>query len=293
MESVSPRCRLHRSPGGSSSRAAPGADAAGHSRTAHGLFKFRMDVSSEMESQADVAAAAVDLVDDVDAARGPVEQHRAAVQSRRIKRGVPVMFSCPSGNVTVIEHLDLAGMRMTHPHEEPAVAELPPAAGSGVPPRTPGTRVSQDVDAREAHLDGQRIGAGVRDDAAGTRAEPPSHRHQISFSPRVRSSVIPASAKREGRWLGLPSIWRLLPARAPTIGLTALAGVRGHQSCRPTSASARASMDGGDSAPARQARVRGFHRNHPGGADATAHRQAPPRYRPEHTVGPSSAGRSG
>ena len=73
---------------------------------------------------------------------------------------------------------------------------------------------------------------------------PPSHRHQISFSPLVRSSVTPASANRDGRWPGLPSTWRLAPARAPTMTLPASAGGRGHQSRRPTSASASASSDG-------------------------------------------------
>ena len=60
----------------------------------------------------------------------------------------------------------------------------------------------------------------------------------------VRSSVIPASANRDGRCAGLPSIRRLAGARAPMIELPASAGGRGHQSSRPTSASASASSDG-------------------------------------------------
>ena len=83
-----------------------------------------------MEGQTDVVAA-VDLIDDVDAARCLVQQHRAPMQGRRVKGGVPVVLSRPSGDVAVIEYLDLASTRMTHPHEGTAFAGLAPATEFG------------------------------------------------------------------------------------------------------------------------------------------------------------------
>ena len=102
-----------------------------------------------MEGQTDVVAA-VDLIDDVDAARCPVQEHRTSMQGRRVKRGVPVVLSRPSGDVAVIEYLDLASTRMTHRHEGTAH----------------GARAGQDVYARVAHFDGQSIRVGMRSDAA-------------------------------------------------------------------------------------------------------------------------------
>jgi hypothetical protein len=79
------------------------------------------------------------------------------------------VLSGPPGDVAVIDNLDLAGLRMTCPHEGTALARLAPAVelGGVVRDRRPeigapcalaviavGTRVSQDVDARVAHLDG-------------------------------------------------------------------------------------------------------------------------------------------
>ena len=133
-----------------------------------------------MEGKADVVAAAVDLVDDVDAARCPVQQNRATMQRRRVKRGVTVVLSGPPGDVAVVDYLDLAGMCMAHPHEGTAFAGLAPAAElDGVvrdrrpeirTPRalaviTVGARISQDVDARVADLDGQSVRMGMRGDA--------------------------------------------------------------------------------------------------------------------------------
>jgi hypothetical protein len=84
-----------------------------------------------MESQKDIVAATVNLIDDVNAARCPIEEHRAAMQGRRVERGVPVALSRPSGDVAIIEYLDLASMRVTHPHEGTTFANPAPAAALG------------------------------------------------------------------------------------------------------------------------------------------------------------------
>src|SRR5580693_1986222 len=70
----------------------PGCGCGGPVQDCAKLFEFRLDVRSEMEGQTDVVAAAVDLIDDVDAARCPVQQHRAAMQGWRIERGVPLVL---------------------------------------------------------------------------------------------------------------------------------------------------------------------------------------------------------
>ena len=142
--------------------------------------ELHLNLGAEVEGKADVVASALDLVDDVDAARRPVQQHRATMQRRRVKRGVAVVFRGPPGDVAVIDHLDLTGVRMTHPHERAALAGLAPAAefGGVVRDRRPeigapralaviavGARISQDVDARVADLDGQGVRVGMRGDA--------------------------------------------------------------------------------------------------------------------------------
>src|SRR6266851_842993 len=133
-----------------------------------------------MEGKADVVTAALDLIDDVDAARCPVQQHGATMHSWRVKRGVAVVFGSPSGDVTVIDYLDLAGVCMTHPHEGATFAGLVPATEFGGVVRdrrseirapralaviTVGARISQDVHARVADLDGQSVRVGMRGDA--------------------------------------------------------------------------------------------------------------------------------
>src|SRR5580658_3724860 len=97
------------------------------------------------------------------------------MQSRRVKAGVPVVLSGPSGDVAVVEHLDLASRRMTLSHEQAGSGELTPATEFGrvvrdrrPEIRTPGTLavvaesawVGQDVDARVAHFDGQGVRVG-------------------------------------------------------------------------------------------------------------------------------------
>jgi hypothetical protein len=97
------------------------------------------------------------------------------MQSRRIKPGVPVVLSGPSGDVTVIEYLDLASKRTAFPHEQTVCGRLAPAAEFGrvVRDRRPevGTPsalgvvsesawVGQDFDARVAHFDGQGMRVG-------------------------------------------------------------------------------------------------------------------------------------
>ena len=53
------------------------------------------------------------------------------MRGRRVKRGIAVVFRGPSGDVAVIDYLDLAGLRMTRPHERTAFAGLAPAAELG------------------------------------------------------------------------------------------------------------------------------------------------------------------
>jgi hypothetical protein len=84
-----------------------------------------------MESQTDIVAATVNLIDDVNAARCAIQEHRAAMQGRRVERGVPVALSRPSGDVAIIEYLDLASMRVTRPHEGITFAKPAPAAAFG------------------------------------------------------------------------------------------------------------------------------------------------------------------
>ena len=88
---------------------------------------------------------------------------------------------------------------------------------------------------------------------------PPSQRHQISGAPfpSVRSSVIPASANREGRDRGLPGMSWVASARLLMIVLVASVATRGHQSSRPKSAwpsdsnDAQLSCDGASNSRAR------------------------------------------
>ena len=75
-----------------------------------GPVELHLNLGTEVEGKAEVVAAALDLVDDVDAARRPVQQHRATMQRRRIKRGVAVMLGSPSGDVAVVDDLDLSGI---------------------------------------------------------------------------------------------------------------------------------------------------------------------------------------
>src|SRR2546423_5603683 len=98
------------------------------------------------------------------------------MRCRRVERGVAVVLRGPSGDVAVIDDLDLTTMRMTCPHEGTALAGLAPAVefGSVVRDRRPevgapcalaviavGTRVRQDVDARVPDLDGQGVRVSV------------------------------------------------------------------------------------------------------------------------------------
>lgn len=76
-------------------------------------------------------AAAVNLIDDIDAARRPVEEDRTTMQRGRIKRGIAVMLGSPSGDVAVIDYLDLPGMRVTHPYGGATFAGLALAAEFG------------------------------------------------------------------------------------------------------------------------------------------------------------------
>ena len=58
-------------------------------------------------------AAAVDLVDDVDDAAGPVKQNRAAMPGRRVDPVAANMLGRPVGDITVIGDLRPLSVRMT------------------------------------------------------------------------------------------------------------------------------------------------------------------------------------
>ena len=154
-----------------------------------------------MESKAHVVAAAFDLVDDVDAARRPVQQNRATMQCRRVERGVAVVLGSPSRDVAVIDDLDLAGIGLAHPHEGAAVAGLVPAAElDGVvcerrsEIRTPlglaviavSTWISEDVHARVANLHRQRVRVGMRGDAEVPVRAPVAPAPDLIFSVRAQ-----------------------------------------------------------------------------------------------------------
>ena len=106
---------------------------------AAGVLEFYLNLGTEVEGQADVVAAALDLIDDVNAARGPVQQHRTTVHDRRIERGVTVVLGGPPDKVAVVDDLDLARPRMPHPHERAALTRLvlPAELGGVVRDRRP------------------------------------------------------------------------------------------------------------------------------------------------------------
>ena len=68
--------------------------------------------------------AAVDLIDDLDRARDPVEPDRATVPGRRPELQVAVMLGGPPGDLPGVGDLDLPAVRMTQPQEGPAFAGL-------------------------------------------------------------------------------------------------------------------------------------------------------------------------
>src|SRR5271165_678664 len=128
------------------------------------------------------------------------------MQSRRVKAGVPVVLSGPSGDVAVVEYLDLASKRMTFPREQAGCGGLAPAAEFGrvVRDRRPeigtpcgqgviaeGARVSQDVDACVAHFDGQGMRVGG-DAEVSVRAAVASAQDLI-LSARAQQRNSPAS----------------------------------------------------------------------------------------------------
>src|SRR5260370_17806946 len=79
-----------------------------------------------MKSQAQLMPAAFDLVDDVDAARRPIQQDRTAMQDRRAEEGVAVVLGRPARDVAVVDDLDLPGVGMPYPEERTPL-------GGGVP----------------------------------------------------------------------------------------------------------------------------------------------------------------
>ena len=166
-----------------------------------------MHLGAEMEDKADIVAASFDHIDDVNAARGPVQQHRAAMPGRRVERGVAVVFGGPARDVAVVNHLNLMGLRMMGPRERATFAGLAPAAefGGVVRDRRPeiraprglavvavGTRVGQDVHARVPDLDRQGVRVGMPGGArvAARAVVTPAPDLILPASPQQRHSCV-------------------------------------------------------------------------------------------------------
>ena len=82
----------------------------GGMESSSGLRRIRelhLDLWAEVEGKAHVVPAALDFIDDIDAARCPVQQHRATMQSGRVERSVAVVLSRPPGDVAVVDYLHL------------------------------------------------------------------------------------------------------------------------------------------------------------------------------------------
>src|SRR5262249_42016102 len=96
-----------------------------------GPVELGLHLRAEMEGEPDVVAVAGNLIDDVDAARRPVQKHPPAKQRRRARRSVAIMLGGPAGDVAVVEYLDLMRPHMTPPHERAAAAGVAAAAEFG------------------------------------------------------------------------------------------------------------------------------------------------------------------
>src|SRR6516225_3882458 len=75
------------------------------------------DPVAEVEGDAHVVTAAVDLVDHVEGTRRTVQPDRAAVPGGGLECQVAIVLGGPFGGVAVIPNVDLPGVRMTQPQE--------------------------------------------------------------------------------------------------------------------------------------------------------------------------------
>ena len=91
-----------------------------------GPRQLGLDIGAEVECEADVVTAA-DFVDDIDAARDPVEPDAATVPRGRLERQVAVVLGGPRRDLAGVGDVDLPGLRVTQPEEGAAVAGLVPA----------------------------------------------------------------------------------------------------------------------------------------------------------------------
>ena len=82
-----------------------------------GAFQIHLNLGTEVVGEPHLVATALDLVDDVDTARGAVQEHRTAVSGRRVERGVATVLGGPPRDVAVIDGLDFAGIRVPDPQE--------------------------------------------------------------------------------------------------------------------------------------------------------------------------------
>src|SRR5262244_2634293 len=141
--------------------------------------EFRANVRAKVEGKAKLVTSP-DFVDDVDDARGPVQQDAPAVPGRRLQRPVAVVLGGPLGRVADVLDVDFPGVRVPQPEEGAAFAGLAAAVNldgvmgdRGTEVRTPlglavvavGPRIGENIDAAVANLYGQRVGVGVRGDA--------------------------------------------------------------------------------------------------------------------------------
>src|SRR5215475_2257030 len=79
-----------------------------------------------MEGEAEVVAATIDLVDDGNAARRPVQLDDAAVARRRVQRQIAIVLRGPLGDVAEVGDIKFPAVRMAQPEERAAVAGLVP-----------------------------------------------------------------------------------------------------------------------------------------------------------------------
>jgi hypothetical protein len=77
-----------------------------------------------VERKAEIMAAAVDLIDDLDGTRRSVEPDQATVMHGRLQRQVPVLLRDPCCDAAVTRGFDLMAVRVAQPQEGPAIAGL-------------------------------------------------------------------------------------------------------------------------------------------------------------------------
>ena len=106
---------------------------AGPAQHRAGSVELGLNQGTEVEGEAEVVAAAVDLVDDLNAARPAVEPDRTPMADGRVERGIAVMLCGPAGDLHPVDSIDLPRTCMTQPEEGTADGRLiPPVQLDGI-----------------------------------------------------------------------------------------------------------------------------------------------------------------